>query len=237
MAASTILLVTSNGTKLGGQLVRYPKNATGQLVFCGEGHSVEEVYGRPSIYKKNAERDIIAEMDAAGGYGYTVLNHNGFYFSCGYYVEDRVGVLYFVKHTHAGRYICECDERGQYISSKRVAALDNVKNIEALHLKTFYMDIDDMRDDIAAVKKMAFKTLRNVNAAPTSCAGLITQLTGADYYAKLIEICDDMSAALDIFENNGGRYSMSFDAWAHMLHNEAELDAAADYIAAAWPCL
>ena len=79
-----------------GQLVRYPKNATGQLVFCGEGHSVEEVYGRPSIYKKNAERDIIAEMDAAGGYGYTVLNHNGFYFSCGYYVEDRVGVLYFV---------------------------------------------------------------------------------------------------------------------------------------------
>jgi len=236
MAASTIKIMTNNGTTLGGQLVRYPKNAAGQLTFSGEGCSVEDVYGRPSIYKKNAERDIIDEMNRAGGWGYMILGHNGFYFSCGYYVKDKAGALYFIKHTAGGRFICECDGRGQYISSKRVAALDCVENFEALHLKTFYKTADDMRADIADIKNKAFKTLRYVNAAPTSAAGLITQLTGADYYAKLIEICDNMSGALDIFENNGGRYSMNFDAWAHALHEEAERDAAADYIAAAWPC-
>lgn len=234
MAASTIRIMTNNGTTLGGQLVRYPKNAKGQLTIHGEGSSVEDVYGRPSIYKKNAERDILDEMNRAGGYGYMVLGHNGFYFSCGYYVKDKAGALYFIKHTASGRFICECDGRGQYISSKRVAALNSIEHFEWLHLKTFYKTVDDMRADIADIKRAAFKTL---NSGAASCAGLIAKLDGVDYYTKLIEVCDNMSEALDIFENNGGRYSMNWDAWAHALHEEAERDAAADYIAAAWPCL
>lgn len=235
MAVSTIKITTANGYKLGGHLVRYPKNVTGQLTFSGEGGSVEDVYERPSIYKKNVEHDIIVEMTHAGGWGYMILGHNGYYFSCGYYVKDKAGALYFIKHTAGGRFICECDKRGQYISTKRVAALDTVTHFEDLHLYTFYQTADDMRADIAIIKKKAFKTLSSGAAA--SCATLIAKLNGVDYYTRLIEVCDNMSGALDIFENNGGRYSMSWDAWAHALHEEAERDAAADYIAAAWPCL
>lgn len=227
MAYSTITIKTANGYKLRGQLVRYPKNQSGQLVFCGEGHSVNEVYGRPSSTKQQAEKDILAEMYNAGGWGYTVLGHNGFYFSCGYYVKDGAGVLYFVKHTAGGRFICECDKRGQYISSAKIAGIDGL-DISKLYLDTFYISVDDIRDVLKEKKAAAFKNIKN---NPTN------KYHNNDYDYMIIELCDNMSGALDIFENNGGHYCMSFDAWAHWLHNEAEKDAAADYIAAAWPCL
>lgn len=229
MANSTITIECANGYRLGGQLVRYPKNTTGQLTFHGEGNSVSDVYGRPSAAKLIAELDIISEMNNAGGYGYMILGHNGFYFSCGYYVKDKAGALYFIKHTHASRYICECDSRAIYINSKRLAKINNTY-AAALYLETFYSDVTTLRAVLDDKKTDMFNNIKRYSN--------VNYMQGeVNYCQKIIELCDAMHEALDVYEANGCKYFISWDVWAHRWHEEAELDAAADYIAAAWPCL
>jgi len=62
--------------------------------------SVFECYRtRPSIYKEQAENSIIAEMNDLDGYGYKVISHSGFVFTCGYLVriEDKEVLVYHTK--------------------------------------------------------------------------------------------------------------------------------------------
>lgn len=45
---------------------------------------VSTVYERPSARKLSAEKSILDLMFERGGYGYTVLSHNTFSFTCAY---------------------------------------------------------------------------------------------------------------------------------------------------------
>lgn len=56
--------------------------------------SVRSAYRtRPSIYKEQAEEDIKARMIEQGGYGYKILSHNGFTFTCGYLLDENTLIV------------------------------------------------------------------------------------------------------------------------------------------------
>lgn len=58
---------------------------------------------RPSAEKLDAENDIKREMINNNGYGYKVLGHNTFNYSCGY-VIDFVNTQLLVVHTKCNVY-------------------------------------------------------------------------------------------------------------------------------------
>lgn len=66
-------------------------------------YSVYDCYAKPSIYKVNAERDIIEEMNSLNGYGYHIISYSIFMFTCGYYYNDENGKKHFVYHTKTRR--------------------------------------------------------------------------------------------------------------------------------------
>lgn len=50
----------------------------------GQFEYINDVYSKPSIYKRNAEQEILARMFDRSGYGYTVLTHSVQFFTCAY---------------------------------------------------------------------------------------------------------------------------------------------------------
>lgn len=60
--------------------------------------TVNQCYKTPSVYKISAESDIVTEVFARGGYGYTVISYNTTMFTCGYLFTLH-GEMYFAVHT------------------------------------------------------------------------------------------------------------------------------------------
>lgn len=58
---------------------------------------------KPSTEKLEAENDIKKEMTENNGYGYKVLSHNTFNYSCGYLI-DFVNTQLLVVHTKSNVY-------------------------------------------------------------------------------------------------------------------------------------
>ena len=72
-------------------------------------YSVNNAYKtRPSIYKENAENDIIREMVDNDGYCYRIISSNGFMFTCGYMMNTEKGNI-LVYHTKTKRVEILCD--------------------------------------------------------------------------------------------------------------------------------
>ena len=69
---------------------------------------VEDVYARPSIAKRRAERDILDYMLDQDGYGYRVMSHNSQMFTVGYIIRNDEGKL-FVYETAQHRYYLPID--------------------------------------------------------------------------------------------------------------------------------
>lgn len=72
-------------------------------------HSVNNAYKtRPSIYKENAEKEIIQEMHEKDGFCYRIISSNGFMFTCGYIMNTEKGSI-LVYHTKTKRVEILCD--------------------------------------------------------------------------------------------------------------------------------
>ena len=69
---------------------------------------VNDVYARPSIAKRRAEREIINYLVDQDGYGYRVISHNTSFFTVGYIIRNDEGKL-FVYETAQHRYYLPID--------------------------------------------------------------------------------------------------------------------------------
>ena len=69
---------------------------------------VEDVYARPSIAKRRAEREIINYLVDQNGYGYRVMSYNTSFFTVGYIIRNDEGKL-FVYETAQHRYYLPLD--------------------------------------------------------------------------------------------------------------------------------
>lgn len=66
-------------------------------------YSVNDAYKtRPSIYKENAEKEILQEMHSKHGFCYRIISSNGFMFTCGYMINTDIGTI-LVYHTKTRR--------------------------------------------------------------------------------------------------------------------------------------
>ena len=69
---------------------------------------VNDVYVRPSIYKKRAENNIFGYILDQDGYGYRVMSYNTSFFTVGYIIRNDEGKL-FVYETAQHRYYLPID--------------------------------------------------------------------------------------------------------------------------------
>ena len=69
---------------------------------------VNDVYGRPSLNKIRAERNIIKYMLNNDGYGYRVMSFNTSFFTVGYIIRNEKG-KYFVYETAYNQYCLQLD--------------------------------------------------------------------------------------------------------------------------------
>ena len=70
---------------------------------------ITDVYGRPSVNKIRAEKDIIEYMLDQNGYGYRVMSYNTSFFTVGYIIRNDEGKL-FVYETAQHRYYLPLDD-------------------------------------------------------------------------------------------------------------------------------
>lgn len=70
---------------------------------------VVDVYGKPSIHKVRAEREILNFMFNNDGYGYRVMSHNSSFFTVGYIIR-KDGRKFFVYETAYNQYVLPIDD-------------------------------------------------------------------------------------------------------------------------------
>lgn len=88
-------------------MMRTSRNAEADRIFKAYQNSttdsVMKAYRtRPSVYKQDAEQDILLEMVNSGGHDYRIISHSGFVFTCGYMVDTEEGQI-LVYHTKTRR--------------------------------------------------------------------------------------------------------------------------------------
>ena len=62
-------------------------------------YSLDDVYANYSLFKARAEKQILAEMESVGGWGYKITGANSNTFSCAYLMTNADGVVKIVYHT------------------------------------------------------------------------------------------------------------------------------------------
>ena len=80
-------------------------------------NSLYDVYGRPSVYKKQAWDEIERDCQAVGGHGLTVTGYNCNFFFTAFYVRLD-GVLYKIVDTPSKRIAYTNDERFNFTDIK-----------------------------------------------------------------------------------------------------------------------
>ena len=105
-------------------------------------NSLYDVYGRPSVYKKQAWNEIESDCQAVGGHGLTVTGYNCNFFSTAFYVRLD-GTLYKIVDTPSNRYAYTNDEKFDFTGVKvRVYGCrykwtrDNIRNLVKPYLKS-----------------------------------------------------------------------------------------------------
>ena len=71
-------------------------------------YSLDDVYNNYSVYKARAERQIINEMQAVGGWGYKIIGANSCSFSCAYLRQNKDdGFIEIVYHTAQNKQVLD----------------------------------------------------------------------------------------------------------------------------------
>ena len=144
----------------------------GEIVYTNEkiieSHTetnLYDVYGRPSVYKKQAWNDIENDCKNVHGYGLHVTSYNVNFFSTAFYARLD-GTLYKIVDTPSNRYAYTNDKRFDFTGIKvRVYGCrdkwvrDNIRNLVKPYLKA--IDIMKARVDYIGFNDGGYKFLLN----------------------------------------------------------------------------